>query len=102
MALICSVLTSLYQNDQGVQKASAQNDDQHFKDCRSKILELGNRMSEAGDRAPHEDVRTEVAAIMTEALVLQSDCGDVGDRLMQDPAVKFQTEYLLQRAEEFE
>ncbi|MGB7557261.1 MAG: hypothetical protein WBM37_01980 [Nitrososphaeraceae archaeon] len=48
----------------------------------------------AATRAPYEDVRTEASALMTEMLVVLSDCEAVKDRLMQDPAVQFLMEYL--------
>jgi hypothetical protein len=102
VVLVNSVLFFPYQNDQGDREAVAQNDDQLFKDCRSKILELGNKLSEAGDRAPYEDVRTEVNAIMTELLVVQSDCETVKERLAQDPAIQYQNEYFTERAKEFQ
>ena len=51
-------------------------------------------MSEVGNRAPNEEVRTEATALVTEMLVVVSDCEAVMDRLMQDPAVQFLMEYL--------
>ena len=92
VVLVCCISFSAYHL--GVQNVSAQNNDQFFKDCRSKILEVGNKMSEVGDRAPYEDVRTEASALMTEMLVVLSDCEAVKDRLTQDPAVQFLMEYL--------
>jgi hypothetical protein len=83
-------------------KVAAQKDEQLFKECRSKTLAAGEKMSELGDRAQYEDVRTEVNAIMTEVLVIQSDCESVKDRLMQDPAVQYQNEYFMERAKEFQ
>jgi hypothetical protein len=55
-------------------------------------------MSQTLDRAEvGEDVRTEASSIMSEGFIIMSDCQGVNDRLAQDPALKFQNDYLMER-----
>ena len=59
---------------------------------------MTNRYSKVLDRYENgEDVRTEMSSVLSEGLVIFSDCPDVSDRVFQDPAVKFQVDYLNER-----
>jgi hypothetical protein len=59
---------------------------------------MTNRYSKVLDRYENgEDVRTEMSSVLSEGLVIFSDCADVRDRVFQDPAVKFQVDYLNER-----
>jgi hypothetical protein len=61
-------------------------------------LDMANRYSSVLDRYENgEDVRTEISSVLSEGFIIFSDCADVRDRLFQDPAVKFQTDYLNDR-----
>jgi hypothetical protein len=97
-ALVFSGVFSLNQSQHDAQKVSAQSDDRHFNDCRSRLLDMANRYSRVLDRYENgEDVRTDMSSVLGEGFVIFSDCEDVRDRLFQDPAVKFQTDYLNER-----
>ena len=80
-----SGLFSLTQYQYGIQKVSSQSDDQHFKDCRTRMLENLNRYSQALDRYENgEDIRTEMSSVLSEGMVIGSDCGDIDPTQLLD------------------
>jgi hypothetical protein len=97
-ALVFSGLFSLNQSQYGIQEVSAQSDEQHFKDCRSRFLEFSDRWSKILDRYENgEDITTEMNSVIADSMVISSDCKDIEDRLAKEPAIIFQTNNLNER-----
>jgi hypothetical protein len=79
--------------------------EEHFQDCRNRILAVSDRMirlmTHASSLGGHFDISgVEAAANMDDELsrLLFAECSDVSERLQQDPAIKTQRENASQLA----
>ena len=74
----------------------------HFQDCKNRLLDVSNRMSQLMDRAKSiidfgGEIRAEASANMNEFIRLEAECSDVSERINQDHAVRARLDYVGQQ-----